>query len=177
MGHLAGELSHQASLCGERPRGGVVTQRSAKPCTPVQFRTWPPPHLRFWGIGEVRTPARSHRGIRITCGLPAHGAAFRQPPGRAISCFASREAFVIRSRPPYDGMFPGSSVVEQPAVNRLVAGSNPTRGAKSHFWSNGAVHRAMPAPRRRWFLPTDQTVGGRRQRLRRPPKCSSIVQS
>src|SRR5437763_620482 len=23
-------------------RGGVVTQRSAKPCTPVQFRTWPP---------------------------------------------------------------------------------------------------------------------------------------
>src|SRR4051812_3194004 len=24
------------------PRGGVVTQRSAKPCTPVQFRTWPP---------------------------------------------------------------------------------------------------------------------------------------
>jgi hypothetical protein len=27
-------------------------------------------------------------------------------------------------------VFPGSSVVEQPAVNRLVAGSNPARGAK-----------------------------------------------
>src|SRR5262249_5366247 len=27
--------------------------------------------------------------------------------------------------------FPGSSVVEQPAVNRLVAGSNPARGASS----------------------------------------------
>ena len=26
-------------------------------------------------------------------------------------------------------IFPGSSVVEQPAVNRLVAGSNPARGA------------------------------------------------
>src|SRR3954462_724737 len=25
-----------------RPRGGVVTQRSAKPFTPVQFRPWPP---------------------------------------------------------------------------------------------------------------------------------------
>ena len=25
-----------------RPRGGVVTQRSAKPFTPVQFRAWPP---------------------------------------------------------------------------------------------------------------------------------------
>jgi hypothetical protein len=27
-------------------------------------------------------------------------------------------------------VFPGSSAVEQPAVNRLVAGSNPARGAK-----------------------------------------------
>src|SRR5204862_715698 len=25
-----------------RPRGGVVTQRSANPFTPVQFRPWPP---------------------------------------------------------------------------------------------------------------------------------------
>src|SRR5262245_56101288 len=32
-------------LGASRPRGGVVTQRSAKPCTPVQFRPWPPgPH-------------------------------------------------------------------------------------------------------------------------------------
>jgi hypothetical protein len=29
--------------------------------------------------------------------------------------------------------FPGSSVVEQPAVNRLVAGSNPARGANTPF--------------------------------------------
>ena len=29
-------------------------------------------------------------------------------------------------------MFPGSSAVEQPAVNRLVAGSNPARGAKQN---------------------------------------------
>src|SRR5690606_25825135 len=28
-----------------------------------------------------------------------------------------------------EGMFRGSSVVEQPTVNRLVVGSNPTRGA------------------------------------------------
>ena len=28
-------------------------------------------------------------------------------------------------------LFPGSSVVEQPAVNRLVAGSNPARGANN----------------------------------------------
>src|SRR5690606_4766413 len=31
------------------------------------------------------------------------------------------------------GLLPGSSAVEQPAVNRLVDGSNPSRGAISHF--------------------------------------------
>ncbi len=31
-------------------------------------------------------------------------------------------------------MFRGSSVVEQPAVNRLVVGSNPTRGANHFDW-------------------------------------------
>src|SRR5262249_38357628 len=37
------------------------------------------------------------------------------------------------------GSFPGSSVVEQPAVNRLVAGSNPARGANknNHFLKAG----------------------------------------
>ena len=42
----------------------------------------------------------------------------------------------IRLRPPCPAvgrrLVPGSSAVEQPAVNRLVAGSNPARGAK-HF--------------------------------------------
>ena len=34
-------------------------------------------------------------------------------------------------------LFPGSSAVEQPAVNRLVAGSNPARGANacSHLFT------------------------------------------
>src|SRR5215467_1747576 len=48
-------------------------------------------------------------------------------------------------------LVPGSSAVEQPAVNRLVAGSNPARGAKlfKHlvFWAEalekaGATSRA-----------------------------------
>src|SRR5215467_8884198 len=34
--------AHSRIGAPERPRGGVVTQRSAKPCTPVQFRAWPP---------------------------------------------------------------------------------------------------------------------------------------
>ena len=50
----------------------------------------------------------------------------------ATSSFASRGAFVIAVAGCF-GLFPGSSVVEQPAVNRLVAGSNPARGAISLF--------------------------------------------
>src|SRR5215469_12919591 len=34
------------------PRGGVVTQRSAKPCTPVQFRAWPPA-LNFNSLAAI----------------------------------------------------------------------------------------------------------------------------
>ena len=44
--------------------------------------------------------------------------------------FQSRCGFVIGNRwHASAAVFPGSSVVEQPAVNRLVAGSNPARGA------------------------------------------------
>jgi hypothetical protein len=43
----------------------------------------------------------------------------------------SRNGFVIGGRSACRSVFPGSSAVEQPAVNRLVAGSNPARGATS----------------------------------------------
>src|SRR6185312_11480691 len=33
---------HPTRISSERPRGGVVTQRTANPRTPVQFRAWPP---------------------------------------------------------------------------------------------------------------------------------------
>lgn len=39
-------------------------------------------------------------------------------------------------------MFPGSSVVEQAAVNRLVAGSSPARGAIPKIF-----HHLLPYPR------------------------------
>src|SRR5262245_14885317 len=51
---------------------------------------------------------------------------FPAPP--ALPALQTEQAFVI-GRPPFCAPFPGSSVVEQPAVNRLVAGSNPARGA------------------------------------------------
>ena len=43
-------------------------------------------------------------------------------------------------------IFPGSSAVEQPAVNRLVAGSNPARGAilLQSCLAAFVFHRAIP---------------------------------
>ncbi len=43
-------------------------------------------------------------------------------------------------------MFPGSSAVEQPAVNRLVAGSNPARGA-SKIKDLSAISKVKNAPK------------------------------
>lgn len=48
-------------------------------------------------------------------------------------------------------MFPGSSVVEQPAVNRLVAGSNPARGATTTVLTN--VTHQMKIMREETFGP------------------------
>src|SRR5947209_8681591 len=42
---------------------------------------------------------------------------------------ASRARLGKRPHPEDERLFRGSSAVEQPAVNRLVVGSNPTRGA------------------------------------------------
>src|SRR5262249_51441155 len=54
----------------DRPRGGVVTQRSAKPCTPVQFRAWPPTPIRQFrkpraGTARSEAPARLRSGASI----------------------------------------------------------------------------------------------------------------
>ena len=39
-------------MIGTRPRGGVVTQRTANPCTPVRFRARPP-----LSLNQIRQPA------------------------------------------------------------------------------------------------------------------------
>jgi glycine/serine hydroxymethyltransferase len=97
----------------ERPRGGVVTQRSAKPFTPVQFRAWPPIFARENSADRCAAKAGATR--------LAASPAFKV--GSALLYALARERAAS---------FPGSSAVEQPAVNRLVAGSNPARGAKTN---------------------------------------------
>src|SRR5260370_22034418 len=65
-------------------------------------------------------------------------------PELPISSFASLRGFVIRcpSRTTFR-LFLGSSAVEHSTVNRMVAGSNPARGAKEikelDGFSDGAV--------------------------------------
>ncbi len=46
-------------------------------------------------------------------------------------------------------LFPDSSVVEQPAVNRRVVGSNPTRGANSHYFTSLFFNVAKTKPQYR----------------------------
>ena len=103
----------------------MVTHRSAKPGTPVQFRPWPP--LLAFSASAGR-PALSRTDFP-----PKHwrrlGGFLRGRRGRASLCKA--EGLCYRPDLPSAGVFPGSSVVEQPAVNRLVAGSNPARGANN----------------------------------------------
>ena len=57
--------------------------------------------------------------------------------------------FAIGSPLASEQAFPGSSVVEQPAVNRLVAGSNPARGAISrHLARDFLQNQLLAAPQR-----------------------------
>jgi hypothetical protein len=76
------------------------------------------------------------RVFRVVSGLPrescravasakAGAMGFRIP-----RAFKGRQALLYAFRVREVLSFPGSSAVEQPAVNRLVAGSNPARGAK-----------------------------------------------
>ena len=70
-------------------------------------------------------------------------------PAVQIVSLQSCRAFVIRRVASYIcGVFLGSSVVEQPAVNRLVAGSNPARGAKTQRSARSAPFSAAIASAR-----------------------------
>src|SRR6266404_9982582 len=83
-------------------------------------------------MGEKSLPRRSFRPLLDTV------------PELPISSFASLGGFVIRSpsRTPFR-LFLGSSAVEHSTVNRMVAGSNPARGASkiNHLSQNSQIVR------------------------------------
>jgi Eukaryotic DNA topoisomerase I, catalytic core len=85
------------------PRGGVVTQRSAKPFTPVQFRAWPP------SLSPERTTSQSPNAALESApfwhpGEQIHNAAEtghqRRKPTAAAHCLIVRP----RPAPPPDGI-------------------------------------------------------------------------
>ena len=92
--------------------------------------------LRAASRSQPRMDRDSGNCLRIsrTAGYSAISALCVETCRRDVVSLQSLNTFDIgRSRRRVIGrrsVFPGSSVVEQPAVNRLVAGSNPARGAK-----------------------------------------------
>ena len=56
------------------------------------------------------------------------------------------ESRCYSARLPERNLFRGSSVVEQPTVNRLVVGSNPTRGATRPSRLRAPAARSRPSP-------------------------------
>ena len=72
------------------------------------------PAAASYGSASQAKPRQTHQNFR-------RFAAFKAGPALL---------YALRAR---QLLFPGSSAVEQPAVNRLVAGSNPARGAIVSF--------------------------------------------
>src|SRR5579863_8313188 len=86
------------------PRGGVVTQRTANPRTPVQFRAWPPLLCRVAGppftVGDATRSAKraaaSLRAIRAL--VREHGALYTPVTNGDHPCF-------VLSPPPLSRLF------------------------------------------------------------------------
>src|ERR1700737_643700 len=66
--------------------------------------------------------------------IPRHSGLFRPLQGSEALLYAARCERLFR-------LFLGSSAVEHSTVNRMVAGSNPARGAK---WLYDPVHKRPP---------------------------------
>src|SRR5262245_54837452 len=91
-------------------------------------------HHRPW---TGRLTGLQIRARRFDSGRGLHPPKRRGYGGKPVTAsrFAKQGWLCYRPGCRGHGPFPGSSVVEQPAVNRLVAGSNPARGAISKAFS------------------------------------------
>ena len=116
-------------------RGGIGTTFA---CTGGHIRVSATP-LGRTAISQRRMPVLP-RAQQVVVRGPSNIAGYKfhrpnptplGPAGEAFSKarFQSRMGLAICGFHRASRLFPGSSAVEQPAVNRLVAGSNPARGA------------------------------------------------
>ena len=136
-------------------------------------RCWRRQAMRcFGGAGPAfggLTPARPFLPRPRRAEIPA-SCRYRTPfaitdtGARRISRFASRRGFVIRSAFGEDCLasFLGSSAVEHSTVNRMVAGSNPARGANTT--EHNQAFNAIPESAAHSIVP--MTAGPRRAEFR-----------
>src|SRR6187401_2707249 len=89
--------------------------------------------LRRIGSRGPRPGVRNRRQIVVTPGLS--GPASSQSPTRdLVLCKPERLCYTLPAREPLFRLFLGSSAVEHSTVNRMVAGSNPARGASYGYY-------------------------------------------
>ena len=142
-----GNAGHPSQYQELRPRGGVVTQRSAKPCTPVQFRTWPPTstcNINWLPKGEphslqARSPSGVSHGVSKGSPLAAPGPQGPQTasPGAANGICGSRTGPA--------GLEGGSRGSVLPYGCRPVGCCHESSGV---FGTCGCLSRCTPAARR-----------------------------
>ncbi len=114
---VAGPTADGAAIQATARRSARTHERAGRPADPV-------PSLLYRARAGHLRPALPSPGKKCICRLASRkGVCYRHRTSRAL--------------------FPGSSVVEQPAVNRLVAGSNPARGA--NFSNDLTRHRVCEA--------------------------------
>ena len=162
-------------------RGNAVRMITKKGLPSLRRRSAPPrhvlghaglpnidPELEQFAMDPRRSPQRignAHLADQLA-DFRWHGGTTR-PATRLPAPVRSK----ARAMPAHNGL--------RPDDGECVAGvrKQPADPAKSQFLADFAVSSAPPAPRLRWFPPTDQTVGGSWRSPRHPPRCSSIVRS
>ena len=82
-----------------------------------------------------------HRVFTLRCAIP-------RPAGHLVLCKPERLCYTLPARERLFRLFLGSSAVEHSTVNRMVAGSNPARGAKRF-----PIFRLVRRPNSRRFNP------------------------
>jgi hypothetical protein len=86
--------------------------------------------LRLSGSGHHLPEGRRRRQIVVPHGLSGP-ASSQRAACELVLCKPERLCYTLPAREPLFRLFLGSSAVEHSTVNRMVAGSNPARGAKS----------------------------------------------
>ncbi len=93
--------------------------------------------IRLAGQSRYKTAVPCPAKVRKIAAKPAASA--RREVCVFVLCKPDRLCYTLPAREHLRRLFLGSSAVEHSTVNRMVAGSNPARGAISHKSEHGAA--------------------------------------